>query len=121
MSKVKAKTKKTTDGEEKMHTEYLKYSAENEEKYGKKTIVLMECGSFYEVYSILLSETGDYINARIQEFADVCQMNIGPKKNVMDTLGQIVVAGFQSVLLEKYLPILTLSLSTNAFEISPPP
>jgi DNA mismatch repair protein MutS len=31
-------------------TEYLKYQEEYQEKYGEKTVVVMEVGSFYEVY-----------------------------------------------------------------------
>uniref|UniRef100_A0A6C0JD78 DNA mismatch repair proteins mutS family domain-containing protein n=1 Tax=viral metagenome TaxID=1070528 RepID=A0A6C0JD78_9ZZZZ len=101
MSKSSKSTK--TDTEEKLHLDYLKYTAEYEAKYGNKTIVLLQCGSFFEVYSILMPN-GEYTNNKIVEFCEVCQMNCGQKKNVVDKLGQVWMAGFQTYLLEKYLP-----------------
>ena len=32
--------------------EYLKYHEENTKKYGENTVVLMQVGSFYEIYSV---------------------------------------------------------------------
>lgn len=101
-----SKTKKSADSEEKLHLDYLKYTKEHEEKYGKKSMVLLQCGSFFEVYGIMSNETGEYLNSKIVEFSEVCQMNIGPKKNVMDKNGKVMMAGFQTYLLDKYLPIL---------------
>jgi len=99
-----SKSRVSADTEDKLHSEYLKYTNEYEEKYGKKSIVLMQCGSFFEVYSILSKTSGNYVNNKIVEFSEVCQMNIAPKKNVIDKLGQVVMAGFQTYLLDKYLP-----------------
>jgi DNA mismatch repair protein MutS len=101
-----SKTKTTADSEEKLHLDYLKYTKEYEEKYGKKSMVLLQCGSFFEVYGIMSNETGEYLNSKILEFSEVCQMNIGPKKNVIDKNGKVMMAGFQTYLLDKYLPIL---------------
>jgi DNA mismatch repair protein MutS len=98
---------KKTEADEKLHTEYLKYTKENEEKYGKKSMVLVQCGSFFEVYSILSYITGEYIDNKILEFSEVCQMNIAEKKTATDPLGKVVMAGFQTFLLDKYLPKLT--------------
>lgn len=98
-----SRVKKTVDEEEKLHLDYLKYTKQYDEKYGK-SMVLLQCGSFFEVYSIMSNETGEYLNSKILEFADVCNMNIGPKKNVVDKNGKVMMAGFQTYLLEKYLP-----------------
>jgi DNA mismatch repair ATPase MutS len=98
-----SKVKKSVDEEEKLHLDYLKYTKQYDEKYGK-SMVLLQCGSFFEVYSIVSNETGEYLNSKILEFADVCNMNIGPKKNVVDKNGKVMMAGFQTYLLEKYLP-----------------
>jgi DNA mismatch repair protein MutS len=102
-----SKSKKPVEEDEKLHVDYLRYSKEYEEKYGKKSMVLMQCGSFFEVYSVMSLTTGEYIDNKILEFSEVCQMNIGPKKNVTDKNGQVVMAGFQTYLLDKYLPKLT--------------
>ena len=44
---------------------YYKYQKEYSNKYGKKTIVLMEVGSFYEMYA--KKDNSDYIK-------DVCNL-----------------------------------------------
>jgi len=101
-----SKTKKQ-DGDDKLHIDYLRYTKENEEKYGKKSIVLIQCGSFFEVYSVISSTTGEYIDTKIIEFTEVCQMNIADKKTSSDSRGKVVMAGFQTYLLDKYLPKMT--------------
>jgi len=101
----KSVSNKIDEEDERVHVEYLKYTRECEEKYGKKSIVLMQCGTFFEVYSIM-SLSGEYINNKILEFSEICQMNIAAKKNVLDQNGKVMMAGFQTFLLDKYLPIL---------------
>jgi DNA mismatch repair protein MutS len=98
---------KKADGDDKLHTEYLRYTKEYEEKYGKKSMVLIQCGSFFEVYSVLSSETGEYIDTKILEFSEVCQMIIADKKTATDPRGKVMMAGFQTYLLDKQLPKLT--------------
>jgi len=102
MSKIKK-----ADGDDKLHIEYLRYTKEYEEKYGKKSMVLIQCGSFFEVYSVLSSETGEYVDTKILEFSEVCQMIIADKKTSADPRGKVMMAGFQTYLLDKQLPKLT--------------
>ena len=101
-----SKTKKA-DGDDKLHVDYLRYTKENEEKYGEKSMVLIQCGSFFEVYSVLSSETGEYVDTKILEFSEVCQMIIADKKTATDPRGKVMMAGFQIYLLDKQLPKLT--------------
>ena len=89
--------------EDNIYGEYFKNTKENQEKYGKNTIVLMQVGSFLEIYGIRL-ENGDIMDSPIQEFADLCQFNIAEKKVSFGQRGKVVMAGFMVYLLDKYLP-----------------
>jgi len=90
-------------GEDNIYGEYFKFTRENKQKYGENTIVLMQVGSFLEIYGIK-TPNGQIIESRIQEFADLCQFNIAEKKNGFGEKGQVVMAGFMVYLLDKYLP-----------------
>ena len=50
-------------------------------KYGDKTIFLMQCGSFFEVYSYK-NESGEFINSKITDFSNICEMTIAKKKGI---------------------------------------
>jgi len=86
-----------------IYSEYFKITKENQINYGKKTIVLMQVGSFLEVYGIKTS-SGNIIESQIEEFTEICQLNIAEKKSMFGNKGQIVMAGFGVFLLDKYLP-----------------
>lgn len=94
---------KSNSGEDNIYGEYFKLTRENKQKYGKRTIVLMQVGSFLEVYGIKTPE-GLIIDSEIQEFTELCQFNIAEKKNGFGEKGVIVMAGFMVYLLDKYLP-----------------
>ena len=47
--------------------EYFNLSKEYEEKYGKNTVVLMQVGSFFEVYGVKNEETAFYC-LKIKQF-----------------------------------------------------
>jgi DNA mismatch repair protein MutS len=93
-----------TINEDNIYSEYFKYTKEYQEKYGENTIVLMQVGSFLEVYGVRDSKTGELVESKIKEFSDLCQFNIAEKKNAFGGKGQIVMAGFMVYLLDKYLP-----------------
>lgn len=86
--------------------EYIQLSKDYEKKYGKRTIVLLQVGAFFEVYGLKNSLTSEITSSNIEEFANVCQLNISEKK-----LGykgsQVVMAGFRDYTLDKYLQRLT--------------
>ena len=72
------------------------------DKYGPKTIFLMQCGSFFEVYSFKNKE-GNYINSKITDFSSICEMTIA-KKSGKYKGKQIFMAGFSPIeRLEKYV------------------
>jgi DNA mismatch repair protein MutS len=101
----KPTTKKVTnpDNEEGIFSEYFKYTREHQLKYGQKTIVLMQVGSFFEVYGVRNLITGQITGSLIVELSEVCQLNIPDKKATYGTDGVIVGGGFQLYMLDKYL------------------
>ena len=78
--------------------QYYKYCEEYKTKYGEKTIVLIQVGSFFEVYG---EKSGDiYIKSPLSKISQLCCLNIARKndKNVM--------IGFRDYQLDKYVEIL---------------
>jgi DNA mismatch repair protein MutS len=69
--------------------EYFELSHKYQQEYGKHTILLMQVGSFFEVY-------GNKTNRIIDEFCRICDLNIADK-------GTSHMAGFKDTQLEKYL------------------
>lgn len=86
-------------------TEYIDLTNEYQKKYGKKTIILLQVGAFFEVYG-LKNINGDITESQIEEFSQICQLNISEKKITYQDK-QVVMAGFRDYTLEKYLQKLT--------------
>jgi len=92
--------------------EYFKYTSTWKEKYGEKTIVLMQVGQFYEVYA-LKNSAGKLIGSDIEEFARMNDLLIGTKNyNVRGPIDKItesteefkvVITGINITQLDKYL------------------
>jgi DNA mismatch repair protein MutS len=99
--------KPAKDSEENIYGEYFKLTKEYQEKFGQNTFVLMQVGSFFEVYGVRNTASGEITESKIVDFSEVCQMNIADKKNCYGKNGQVIMAGFGVYLLEKYLPKIT--------------
>ena len=69
--------------------EYFKLSDQYQEEYGKNTILLMQVGSFFEMYG---NETHS-----IETFAKLCDLNMVEKAN-----SSVFMAGFKDTQLERY-------------------
>lgn len=82
--------------------DYLDLTKKYQAEYGAKTIVLMEVGSFYEVYA-LIKPDGSYIGSHIEDFARINEMVIAKKTNVMIGGLQVVMAGMGTAHAEKYI------------------
>jgi DNA mismatch repair protein MutS len=70
--------------------QYFDLLQENKSKYGENTFLLMQVGSFFEVYS---KEESD---KNMQTFSKVCDLRIASK-------GEHYMAGFRDYMLDKYL------------------
>jgi DNA mismatch repair protein MutS len=86
--------------------EYFQLTHTYTEKYGKRTIVLLQVGAFFEVYGIKNSKSNIISNSQIEEFANICQLTIS-EKNASSDSNPIMMAGFRDYTLEKYLQKLT--------------
>lgn len=63
--------------------DYFKLTKKYQARYGPSTLVLLQVGAFFEVYSIKCPLHGTYEITPIQIFADVCNLNIAEKKIVL--------------------------------------
>jgi DNA mismatch repair protein MutS len=86
--------------------EYIDLTKEYQQKYGEKTIVLLQVGAFFEVYGLKHIENGNITESQIEEFSQICQLNISEKK-ITFREQQVVMAGFRDYTLDKYLQKLT--------------
>lgn len=80
--------------------DYIEYTKEWKSKLGEKTIVLMQVGSFFEVYA-LKQEDGTFIGSDIVNFSQINDMLIAGKKQSFDGK-PVFMAGFGLAQLEKY-------------------
>jgi len=83
--------------------DYIEYSNKYKEKYGEKCLILMQVGSFYELYSI----TDDTAN-EIYNVADLCNIQVSKKnKNISEvSLSNPLMAGFPLYTIKKFTSIL---------------
>ena len=85
-----------------MIREYFEKVEQHTKDYGEKTIVLWECGSFFEVYGLRDPVTGNISPPAILKFAKICDFRIANKKNCVGKQ-HVVMAGFNNNILDKYL------------------
>ena len=72
--------------------DYIKYTKKWKKEYGDKTLVLMQVGSFFEVYG-LKELDGTITGSNICDFSDICDMLIAKKSQKVDGK-QVMMAGF---------------------------
>jgi len=71
------------------------------DEYGTNTILLMQCGAFFEVYG--LKDKSDLIyGSNIIDFARICDLNVVDKK-VCVGADSVVLSGFKDHLVDKYV------------------
>ena len=73
-----------------MLIQYFKLVDEYREKYGEKTLLLMEVGSFYEVYTKLDPSTKEIVEPQIIDLRRYSELAPGKKGN------DIIMFGFSS-------------------------
>ena len=82
------------------------------DEYGEKTILLMQCGAFFEVYG--LKDKSDLIfGSNIIDFARICDLNVVDKK-VCVGADSVVLSGFKDHLVDKYVK----KLQDNGYTIA---
>lgn len=83
-------------------TEYFEITKKYQIEYGQNTILLMQVGSFFEVYAIVNSVTKVVTGSRIEDFSTICDLRIAEKNNFIGA-DSIVMAGFKDIMIEKYI------------------
>lgn len=84
--------------------EYFSITKNYMNKYGEKTILLMQVGAFFEMYGIKDNE-GNVLGSQIVDICSICHLSM-PKKGVYGGK-TIVMAGVRDYCLDKYLPKIT--------------
>jgi DNA mismatch repair protein MutS len=82
--------------------DYLNYLDVYRNKYGENTIVLMQVGSFFELYDI------DINSKYLYKISDICNIQISKKnKSVLDvSRSNPIMAGFPLYVLNKYIQLI---------------
>ena len=82
--------------------EYFELTKNYQDEYGENTILLMQVGSFFEVYAKNNKKTNTISGSKINDFSQICELNI-VEKNVCVGTDDILMAGFKDIMIEKYL------------------
>ncbi len=82
--------------------EYFELTKSYQDEYGENTILLMQVGSFFEVYAKINKNTNTISGSKINDFSQICELNV-VEKNVCVGTDDILMAGFKDIMIEKYL------------------
>lgn len=81
--------------------DYLSLTEKWKQEYGDKTLVLMQVGSFFEVYG-LKDVSGNIEGSNILDFSSICDMLVSPKSQQISKK-QVMMAGFGLSQIDKYV------------------
>ena len=82
--------------------EYFELTQQYLAKYGENTILLMQVGSFFEVYALLDKSTGSISCSKIEDFSRICDLNIAEKNSLIGKEA-VLMAGFKDIGIDKYV------------------
>lgn len=97
--------KKTENLEDSMYAHYIKVIEESFQKYGRKTVVFYQCGSFFELYNFKDKQTDKNRYPIVEEFCELTGMNMSCNKKTEWNNEFIVLAGFPEYSCEKFIKI----------------
>lgn len=87
-----------------IYDEYFEYDITYKTKYGNKTCVLLEVGSFFEIYTYKTVSTSTIQHPHTQDISRICNLSLVEKKATYKTDDQqIMMMGFRNYMLDKYL------------------
>ena len=81
--------------------EFFDLTDKYRKEYGEKTILLIQVGSFFEVYGLKGPEK-QITGSNILSFSEICELNV-VDKNVCVGKNAVVMAGFKDIMIEKYI------------------
>jgi DNA mismatch repair protein MutS len=82
--------------------EYFELTKKYQNDYGEQTILLMQVGSFFEVYGIFNKKTNTITGSKITDFSQICELNV-VDKNTCVGKDNVIMAGFKDFQIEKYI------------------
>ena len=85
--------------------DYFEKSDKYMREYGNNSILLMQVGSFFEVYGLKHNSTCEIVGSNIEDFSRICDLNV-VEKNVCSaslTNYSVLMAGFKDFIIEKYI------------------
>ena len=77
--------------------EYFELTNRYQDEYGENTILLMQVGSFFEVYGIYNQKTELISGSKIVDFSQICELNVVEKNTCVGT-DNVMMAGFKESL-----------------------
>jgi DNA mismatch repair protein MutS len=90
--------------------EYIDFYKKYKEIYGKNIVILLEVGSFYEIYSHINEPSDEYFD--IYEIANILNLTVSRKNNKGDkryekiSLNNYYMCGFPNYIVNKYINML---------------
>jgi DNA mismatch repair protein MutS len=103
-----------------IYDEYVSYTAQYKKEYGELTLVLIEVGSFWEMYNCDCN-----LGADMKTISDLLNIQVSKKnKSIVAVSAQNpLMAGFPSHVLDRFLPILLENQYTVVLvsQVTPPP
>ena len=81
--------------------DYINETNKYKLSHGDKTVVLMQCGSFFEIYG-LKDKNGNITGSDLVKISEICELNIAHKKICVQGKN-VVMAGFGLQMIDKYL------------------
>ena len=96
--------------------DYLNYQVEFEQKYGKLTIVLMQVGSFFELYGVSNSKEQIGNIKRVSEILNI-QMTRRNKAILENNRKNALMAGFPTPSMKRFLTVLLNNIISDALFI----
>ena len=76
--------------------EYFELTKSYQDEYGENTILLMQVGSFFEVYAKNNKKTNTISGSKINDFSQICELNV-VEKNVCVGSEDVLMAGFKDI------------------------
>lgn len=95
-----------------IHQTYFDITYDAQQVYGNKTVVLMQVGTFFEIYGVYDTISQTFYGSKIFEISRICDLAIANKKHQvtlsqfdsqMNRKGDLRMCGFQPMLFERYV------------------
>ena len=87
---------------ETIYSEYFQIAKDASQKYGNKTVLLMQVGAFLEIYGLAPSSQLPQYKYTIFDVCQICDLNVSEKKMTHEG-SAIYMAGFRDFTMEKYI------------------